>query len=124
LSKNKITPYKAAVVMTGEGAMTRGGYFLKYYELRLFGGLMPAKTAKSRKDKAFVLARRTHGDPVQLGAKWMHKLAKTINELNAYNPEQVLAFLNMQKIWVEGEKNVAAIHLPTLKDLGGFIDTI
>jgi hypothetical protein len=121
---NKLKPYQAAVVMTGEGAITKGGYFLKYYELRLFGGLCTAQSVRSRRGKPIVLARRTHGCPIQKGPKWMHQLAEQINQLNAYNPEQLLAFLNMQPQTIEGQKNRMTILSPTLKELGGFIDNI
>jgi len=113
-----MTPYRAAVVMAGEGAMARGIY-LKFYELRLFGGLMKAQSKKGRKNKPFILARRLNGEGQ--GPKWMKALAKQINSLEAYTPQKIQDFLNMQPEETEQTK-IRCIIRPTLKDLGGLIE--
>jgi len=111
--------YEAAVVQTGDGAITRGGYYLKIYEVRLFGGLMKANGKKSRIHKPFTLACRSNGDPLNKGPKWMGQLAAKINELRTQDPAKVLAVLQAYPDFVADGKIVPkSIHRPTIQDLG------
>ncbi len=114
-------PYKAIVQQAPGGAVSFG-IFLRFFELKLYGGLMKAQTPKSRKNKAFLLARRLNGDISGKGPKWMRTIANQINELETYNPEKLLAFLAQQKTYDPNGRNNCCIICPSLEDLGGMIE--
>lgn len=114
-------PYKAIVQQAPDGAKVNG-IWLRWYELKLYGGLMKAQVPKARKNKAFVLARRTNANMLGDGPKWMHDMAREINGLETFNPEKLLAYLQQQKQSNPNGRNNCCIVCPSLEDLGGMIE--
>lgn len=115
-TEKKNRPYQCAVVVAGQ-AMARG-YYLKIYELRLFGGLMKAGK-QTRNHKPWVLASRSNGNPLMNGPKWMAQIAEQINDLKTMDPNEVLAVIDhLPDYNPDAKKQLPkSIHRPRVEDL-------